>query len=136
MERARELMDEPFALRGTVVPGRGIGTSLGAHTANLKLENELLPADGVYITHTKILDREEPHPSITSVGTHPTFPDHEFSVETHLIDFDGNLVGSRIDVLFHHRLRGQIAFDTPKTLKGQIASDIKAARKWHEDHKL
>ncbi len=136
VEHAEELMEAPFALRGTVVRGHGIGSTLGAHTANLDVENELLPAEGVYVTSTTVLDRGASYPSITSVGLHPTFPEHAFSVETHLMNFQGDLVGARLDVRFHHRLRGQIAFDTPETLKGQIERDIIAARKWHEEHKL
>lgn len=134
--RARELLDAPFALRGTVIAGHGVGSTLGAHTANLKVDNELTPADGVYITHARLLDEAKTYPSITSVGYNPTFKDRSFSVETHIIDYQGNLRGRRLDVLFHKRMRGQVAFDSATTLKGQIERDIETARKWHEENDL
>lgn len=136
VDRAKELMEAPFTLRGTVVRGKGIGESLGAHTANIDVENELLPKDGVYITYTRLVGEPFIRPSITSVGVNPTFKDSPYTVETHIIDFDGNLVKKKIDVQFHQWVRGQIAFDSPETLKGQIERDIQAARKWHEEHSL
>ncbi len=136
VDRAAALMEAPFALRGTVVRGRGIGESLGIHTANIAVENDVLPREGVYITHSRIVGEGKLYPSITSLGYNPTFKGTAFTVETHLIDFQGNLAGHRLDVLFHARLRGQIAFDTPETLKGQIERDIKIARSWHEEHRL
>jgi len=135
VNRATRLMESPFTLRGTVVPGKGLGKTLGAHTANIDVENELMPLEGVYITHTKILDEDTLYPSISSLGIHPTFDDGMFTVETHLIDFEGQLVGKKLDIFFHQRMRGQIAFDSPDTLRGQIERDIEAARRWHEDHR-
>lgn len=136
MKRARLLMDEPFTIRGTVVPGHGIGKTLGAHTANLVVENELAPGEGVYITRTKFVGDERAVPSVTSVGTNPTFKGRPFAVETHLIDFEDDLVNAHLEVCFFERMRGQVAFDSPKTLKGQIAQDIAAARRWHEKNKI
>ena len=60
----------------------------------------------------------------------------EYSVETHLIDFEDDLVNAHLEVCFYERMRGQVAFDSPETLKGQIARDIAAARRWHEENKL
>ena len=136
MQRARLLMDEPFTLRGTVIPGHGIGKTLGAHTANLVAENELAPGEGVYITKTKFVGDERAVPSITSVGTNPTFKGRPFAVETHLIDFEDDLVNAHMEVCFYERMRGQVAFDSPATLKGQIAQDIAAARRWHEKNTI
>ena len=134
MQRARTLLGEPFVLRGTVVRGHGIGKTLGAHTANLVAENELEPGEGVYVTATKLVGDAHVVPSVTSVGTNPTFKGRPFAVETHLIDFEGDLVNAHVEVCFYERLRGQIAFDSPATLKGQIAQDIATARRWHENH--
>lgn len=134
VERAAELMSEPFTLRGRVVRGRGIGRSLGTHTANIDVENELLPLEGVYFTRTRILGEKKSYPSVASVGVNPTFEGSPFTVETHIIDFDGMLMGKTIDIMFYKRLRSQIEFDSPETLRGQIERDIEAARKWHEDH--
>jgi len=136
MKRAHMLMGEPFTIRGTVVRGQGIGKTLGAHTANLVAENELAPGEGVYVTSTRFVGDERAVPSVTSVGINPTFKGRPFAVETHLIDFDDDLVNAHLEVCFYERMRGQIAFDSPETLKGQIAQDIAAARRWHEKSNL
>jgi len=136
VEHAAELMEAPFALRGTVIRGHGIGKTLGAHTANIDVENELKPMEGVYITRARIIGDDRIYPSIASLGVNPTFNGGPFQVETHLIDFDGNLLGKRIDLLFYKRIRGQVAFDSPDTLRGQIQRDIEVARKWHEDNRI
>jgi len=136
MRRAHMLLGEPFTIRGTVVHGQGIGKTLGAHTANLVAENELAPGEGVYITTTRFVGDKKAVPSITSVGTNPTFKGRPFAVETHLIDFEDDLVNAHLEVCFFERMRGQIAFDSPETLKGQIAQDISAARRWHEKNIL
>ncbi len=132
--QARALMDAPFALRGRVVTGMGLGGDLGAHTANVAADNELIPREGVYVTHSRPLEGSMVYPSITSLGTNPTFPHQPFKIETHLLDFEGALVGKEIEVKFLERLRGQIAFDGSATLKAQIARDIAQARIWHEAH--
>jgi riboflavin kinase/FMN adenylyltransferase len=134
VERAQELMGEPFTLRGKVVSGRGIGGSLGAHTANIEVENELMPLEGVYLTRTRLPNEEKSLPSVASVGVNPTFEGSSFTVETHIIDFEGILQGKMIELLFYKRVRGQIEFDSAETLRGQIERDIEAARRWHEDH--
>jgi riboflavin kinase/FMN adenylyltransferase len=134
VERAHDLMNAPFALRGKVVSGRGIGGSLGAHTANIEVENELIPLEGVYLTQTRLPDEEKTRPSVASVGINPTFKGSPFTVETHILDYEGILQGKTIELLFYKRMRGQIEFDSPETLRGQIERDIEAARKWHEDH--
>jgi riboflavin kinase / FMN adenylyltransferase len=132
--RAREIMDAPFALRGRVVTGLGLGGNLGAHTANVAAENELIPREGVYISLSRPLDESMVYPSITSLGTNPTFPHQPFKIETHLLDFEGALVGKEIEVHFLERLRGQVAFDSAAMLKEQIKRDITQARTWHETH--
>lgn len=133
---AAVLMGSPYTLRGEVVRGLGIGASIGVHTANIQAYNELVPADGVYITQTKTAPAEKPRFSVTSIGYNPTFPGRSRSIETHLIDFEGDLRGNVVDVMFYERLRGQIAFDSPETLKGQVARDIENARSYHEKHAL
>jgi len=136
MEEAALLMGDPYALRGTVITGHGIGATLGAHTANIRSENELVPREGVYITRTRVLGKDGFLPSITSVGENPTFKHQEFSIETHVIDYEGDLVGSDLEVSFLQRQRGQIAFDSSETLREQIMRDIATARSWHDKHGL
>lgn len=131
---AGKLLGRPFALRGKVVKGAGIGGKMGIHTANLHCENELLPKTGIYITLTKIKTGGgwKSWPSATSVGFNPTFPGKGFSVETHLIGFEGGLRGKKMEVAFLSWLREEWTFPNAETLAAQIQKDIAEALKFHE----
>lgn len=128
IEEANPLLGHPLTLIGKVIKGYGIGGSeLGIHTANLAVENELLPKNGIYVTRTK-LSNGKTFASATSVGHNPTYEHKKFSIETHLIGFRGNLRGKKIEVQFLKRLRDEFKFPNSESLKDQINKDIKAAR--------
>lgn len=124
--RAAEMMGRPFVLVGTVVPGAGRGRAMKIPTANLSPENELLPGGGVYVTETMV--ELEWYPSLTNVGTRPTFAGAGFAIETYLPDFDGDLYDERIRVRFLDRIRNERKFESPEALKMQIAEDLKKMR--------
>ena len=127
--QARMLLGRPFALIGTVVKGAGIGAKLGIHTANLAAENELLPKPGIYITTTRL--EEKDYPSVTNVGMTPTFPGKGFSIETHILNFDQTLTGKKIEILFLDWLREEKSFSSTEALVAAIQKDIDAAKDYH-----
>jgi len=134
VEEVSELLGRPFCVRGTVVEGQRRGRELGFPTANLLAENEVLPAAGVYAGEALFLDEGEPKrgtrlPAVTNVGQRPTFEDGRGLIaEAHLIDFDGDLYGRRIDLSFTRRVRGEQKFEGPEALKAQIDRDVAAVR--------
>jgi len=142
VEEAEQMLGRPFRIEGKVVAGKGLGAYLGAHTANIEPENELLPGNGVYLSLTYVFERRATSderrcwPSITSIGHNPTFPGGPFSVETHLIGFEGKLLGEIIAVDFLKKMRDQIAFPSVEKLHGQIIKDVEEARIWHENRTL
>lgn len=129
VEAAARMLGRPFSVAGTVVEGDGRGRELDHRTANLDLENETLPARGVYVTETRGLASR--WPSVTNVGVRPTFGGEALRVETHLIDFDDALYGERLEVAFLARLRDERRFDSPADLADQIARDRAAAVAYH-----
>jgi riboflavin kinase/FMN adenylyltransferase len=118
-------MGRPFALTGTVVRGEGRGATLEFPTANLDVDNERLPRRGVYVTETVALASR--HPSITNIGVRPTFGGGSQTVETHLLEFDDDLYGERVEVRFLARLRDERRFAGKEELADQIARDRAAA---------
>ncbi|MDO8494853.1 MAG: riboflavin kinase, partial [Deltaproteobacteria bacterium] len=132
---AEKFLGRPFALTGIVEKGHGIGGKLGINTANLKLASDLLPKTGIYITRTEILDgsSKKGWPSATSVGFNPTFPGKGFSVETHLIGFEGDLLGKEIEVAFLEWLRDELTFPNEETLATQIEKDIARTLQYYKD---
>jgi riboflavin kinase / FMN adenylyltransferase len=120
-----------YAVEGIVVRGDGRGSSqLGIPTANLDVAGDLaLPANGVYAGHLV----EEPggirRPAATSVGVNPQFHTSGLRVESHVLDFDGDLLGAPVSVSFEHRLRDEAAFATVDELVAQIHRDIRHTRR-------
>jgi phosphoribosyl 1,2-cyclic phosphate phosphodiesterase len=127
---AARLLGRPFSLTGEVVSGTGTGRMFTFPTLNLKPEQELLPARGVYITRTVLEGETSSHRSVTNVGVRPTFNGAGLSVETHLLDYSGNFTPKRIEVRFWKKLREEKKFSGSEELKEQIAKDIAAANRY------
>ena len=128
VQRAARLLGRPFVLTGPVVPGSGVGSRFTFPTLNLKPDQEALPERGVYITRTVLEGETQSRRSVTNIGIRPTFNGTAQTVETHLLDFEGHISPSRIEVQFWRRLRPEKKFSGPEELRLQIADDIARAR--------
>jgi riboflavin kinase / FMN adenylyltransferase len=124
------LLGRPFTLTGEVVSGTGTGRRFTFPTLNLVPEQELLPARGVYVTRTVLEGSDRTYRSVTNVGTRPTFNGASLTVETHLMDFSGQIEAKRIEVRFWKRLRGEKKFAGPEELRAQISQDIASANRF------
>ena len=121
------LLGRDFEVQGTIVKGRNRGGRLlGFPTANLNPHGELLPKKGVYAV--KMLIDDALYNGVTNVGVNPTFGDTGLTVETHVLDYSGDLLGKTIKVHFIKRLRDEKAFKSLEELSDQIAQDIAQAR--------
>jgi riboflavin kinase / FMN adenylyltransferase len=108
--------------------GAGRGRQLGFPTANLATCNELVPPSGVYAT-TVTIDGVVV-PSITNIGTRPTFADAEgVTIETHIFDMDRDLYDTSLRLSFVQRLRDERAFPDVDALRAQIEADSRSARR-------
>jgi riboflavin kinase/FMN adenylyltransferase len=125
--RAARMLGRAFALTGEVVAGTGTGRKFTFPTLNLRPEQELLPAKGVYVTRTVLEGEPNSHRSVTNVGMRPTFNGTGLTVETHLLDYSGNFSPKRIEVRFWKKLREEKKFGGAEELKAQIAKDIEKA---------
>jgi riboflavin kinase / FMN adenylyltransferase len=127
---ARPLLGRLFALQGRVVHGQNRGRKLlHCPTANLKPENGVLPAPGVYAVWVEVDGKLLP--GAASVGNNPTFSDSDesASVEAHLLDFEGDLYDRELLVHFVLRLRPQKQFASPELLAARIEQDLSDARR-------
>jgi riboflavin kinase/FMN adenylyltransferase len=115
-------LGRPYALTGEVIHGNHRGRTIGVPTANLKCEDVLIPADGVYAGRCTIDGK--PHAAAVSIGTNPTFRDRQRSVEAHLIGFSGDLYGRTIRVELLDWLRDQWKYDGVEPLKKQLSRDL------------
>ena len=127
LDQARQLLGRHYEVAGTVVRGKNRGARLlGFPTANLKLIDELTPKQGVYAV--RVIFNNKQYMGVTNIGYNPTFGNGAFSVETHLLDFSGDLLGKTIRVQFIARLRDEKTFESIQALAEQIRQDIQIAR--------
>jgi riboflavin kinase/FMN adenylyltransferase len=128
VDEAAALLGHHYFIDGVVTKGAGRGRTIGFPTANLGTENELIPPAGVYATTTTI--DGVVHPSITNIGTRPTFGDVDHTVvESHVFDMDRDLYDMAVRLSFVQRLRDERPFPDVDALRAQIEADCRSARR-------
>lgn len=127
---AGRMMGRYYSMEGKVLPGDGMGKTLGYPTANFRLPNELVPKEGVYAARIATLKAEGyvTLDGIVYIGSKPTFDMKEVRMEVHLFDFNGDLYGKRLLVTFIEWIRGDEKFPDSAALVGQIGRDIEKAK--------
>jgi riboflavin kinase/FMN adenylyltransferase len=126
LAEAKRLLGRDYQIGGTVSRGndRG-GKVLGFPTANIIPEDELIPGRGIYAVIVEL--REKAYQGVCNIGYNPTFGDGSLSIETHILDFSGDIVGELINIIFIQRMRDEKKFSGVQELVDQIARDIKQA---------
>jgi riboflavin kinase/FMN adenylyltransferase len=121
------MLGRPFTLEGRVRRGEGRGASLGFPTANLEVDPSLaVPGDGIYATW---VDMDGVRlASATSIGVRPTFGAGARTIETHIMDFNGDLYDRKLRLLFARHLREERRFDSVEALVAQMHRDVAEAR--------
>ena len=131
VEEAAGLLGRPYLLRGEVVEGDRRGRTIGFPTANVLPDPAaLVPGRGVY-AGTVTVGGEE-YAACTNVGLAPTFARQESRVEAHLLNFEGDLYGRVVDVVFARRIRAEKRFSGVDELKAQIRRDVEEASRIYE----
>jgi riboflavin kinase/FMN adenylyltransferase len=129
LEEANDLLGYGYFMNGTVIKGKNLGKKIGYPTANIKPDypNKLIPKDGVYAV--EICFEGEKYSGMMSIGVNPTVnkdPDLR-TIEVNIFNFDRNIYGSKIRVIFRFRLRDEMRFDSISELVDQIDLDKKKA---------
>jgi len=124
---AAQMLGRDYSLSGTVVHGDRLGQQLGFPTANLDSAGLLTPPNGVYAAHAHVNGTR--HRAVVNIGCRPTLgnPSPVLRVETHLLDFHGDLYGRELELHFIEKLRDEQKFASMEKLREQIARDIAAA---------
>ncbi len=135
IEKANRLLGRHFSISGTVTRGRRVGNTIGFPTANISYYDKIiLPHTGVYITKTLVENKI--YNSVTSVGINPTFKENlPISIETYILDFNEDIYGKDIEVVFIKRLRNEKDFGSVDELITQIKTDVSDARKYFDSVK-
>ena len=126
VDEAGALLGHHYFIDGLVVQGDGRGRQLGFPTANLRTDNELVPANGIYAS-IAIVDGAA-HAAATSIGVRPTIGDGQFTVETFLLDGRHDLYGKRLRVDLVLRLRPEMKFESLDALVAGMTADVARVR--------
>jgi riboflavin kinase/FMN adenylyltransferase len=124
---ATRLLTRDFAIEGLVQPGDARGRELGYPTANLVLGDYQRPKYGIYAVRVTLEDGAE-QPGVASLGVRPTFSPPQELLETHLLDFDADLYGQRIEVALHAFIREEKKFEDIGALVTHMRRDEAEAR--------
>jgi riboflavin kinase/FMN adenylyltransferase len=124
---ATRMLSRDFAIEGAVQNGDKRGRELGYPTANMVLGRYLRPRYGIYAVRVTLDDGSE-HPGVASLGVRPTFDPPVELLETHLLDFDGDLYGRKVEVALHAFIRDEKKFDDIDALVAHMKDDEAQAR--------
>ena len=120
---ANKYLKQPFFLNGIVVKGQQLGHTIGFPTANIEISEtyKLIPKNGVYIVQA--IHQEQVYFGMLNIGKRPTVNGKNKTIEAHLFDFDQNIYGEDLRIVFLDFLREEEKFDGIETLKVQLAKD-------------
>jgi len=132
LKQAEDMLGYPYAITGKVVYGRQLGRTLNAPTANVQLHRYRTPIDGVFAVEV-VMDigaEQRIYQGVANVGVRPTLNEKSLKpiLEVNLFDFQGNLYGQSVKVIFRSKIRDEKKFNGLDELKKAIAVDIDDAR--------
>ncbi len=129
LDEANMMLGYPYSIQGTIVEGQKIGRKIGYPTANIKPDypDKLIPANGVYAV--EVVLNKITYNGVMSIGFNPTVnrSSPERKLEVYIEDFEGNIYGEKVKLIFRFRLRDEMVFSTTEELAGQIEKDRKRA---------
>jgi riboflavin kinase/FMN adenylyltransferase len=125
---ATKLLSRDYAIEGVVQNGDARGRELGYPTANLVLGDYQRPKYGIYAVRATLDDGSE-HPGVANLGVRPTFDPPQELLETHLLDFSGDLYGRQMEVALHAFIRAELKFESIDALVEEMRKDEAAARR-------
>jgi riboflavin kinase/FMN adenylyltransferase len=125
LEKANDYLGYTYFLQGKVVGGNRLGRNIGFPTANIAPHDfhKLIPKDGVYAVRVEVDGKR--HKGMLNVGYRPTVTngESEKTIEVHLIDFEEEIYGKHVTILFHYRMRDERKFEGIEQLTAQLVYD-------------
>ena len=122
-----QLLGRPYSLLGNVVRGDGRGKEIGFPTANIDIQNQICPPNGVYAIQAKLGERWLD--GVLNIGVRPTFNGRYVQVESHFFNFDETIYGKSVEVFLIEKIRSEQKFPNLEMLVRQIQRDITDATK-------
>lgn len=121
-EMAKQMLGRNYSICGEVVHGDKRGRTIGFPTANIHLKNRKPPLKGVYVA--QVLFKNKTYQGIANVGTRPSIKDKDIvHLEVHILDFDQEIYGEHLEVVFLKKIRDEKKFLSLNELKNQLEKD-------------
>jgi riboflavin kinase/FMN adenylyltransferase len=134
VNQVRPLLGRYHFISGKVTTGHRRGRDLGFPTANIATRAEMLPRDGIYATLFRLGEKDLL--SVSSVGFNPTFGDGRRSIESFILNFEGDIYGEAVRLAFVMRIREEKKFASVDDLVAQIRADVESAKTIFRDTQL
>ena len=125
---ANAMLGREYSIAGKIVSGKMLGREIGFPTANIQMENKVLPQNGVYLARVCVMGGN--YDAVVNTGKNPTVDDDGIHMEAHLLDCDKDLYGQEARIAFLDRVRDEIKFPSVKALREQIAKDVAFAKQY------
>jgi riboflavin kinase/FMN adenylyltransferase len=122
-ELAKVMLGRDFDVKGRVAHGKKIGRTIGYPTINLELKHGAFPLHGIYVVEINISGLW--YAAVASVGFNPSVGGNAKRIEVYVLDFDQNVYGQCVEVLFYKKLRNEVKFDSLNALKSAIDEDVR-----------
>lgn len=128
---AESLLGRPYSITGKVIYGQQLGRTIGVPTANLQLHRIKAALSGVYAVEVNLAGKL--YPAVANIGTRPTIDDSLRAIlEVHLLDFQQNIYGKTLQVVFRKKIRDEQKFASLELLKSAIENDIATAKTYFQ----
>lgn len=123
---AKAMLGRDFNVQGRVAHGRKLGRTLGYPTINLALKQGAFPLHGIYVVEINIAG--QCYPAVGSVGFNPSVGGNAKRIEVYVLDFNQQVYGQCVEVLFYKKLRNEVKFDSLNALTSAIDEDVRLTR--------
>jgi len=132
--KAEMLLGRPFAISGRVSHGDKRGRTIGFPTINIGISRRLSPVLGVF--NVLVVTNKKTYYGVCNVGKRPTVGGEKTLLEVFIFDFNREIYGERVTIVFKQKSREEMKFDSFEELKQQIAKDVEIGKHYFKAHAL
>jgi riboflavin kinase/FMN adenylyltransferase len=131
---AEKLLGRPFAISGRVFHGDKKGRTIGFPTINVGIRRRLSPVLGIF--NVVVETNKETYPGVCNVGKRPTVGGEKVLLEVFIFDFNREIYGERVNIVFKHKSREEMKFGSFEELKQQIVKDVESGKQYFKAHAI
>ena len=129
---AEKFLGRPFSISGKVAHGDKLGRTIGFPTANISIHRKLSPILGVYSVLVKL--KSQTYNGVCNVGKRPTLGGKKTLLEVFIFDFNEEIYGEYVTVIFKQKCREEKKFESFDELKTQIKKDVEKSRLFFQNN--